>query len=196
MNFGDDEIEAWLAEIGQTESRALAQDAMAKIYNKYNPVIRRYLARNWPIDPASAEEVAQDALLEVWMNPQRFRGQSSFRTWIIAIARNKTIDRLRKQRPEDEPVDESLPADIPAIPDVLENEEILEALNFCLQDCSHLSQSQREVLFLTHVEDMTAAEIAKIVNCPENTVRTRLYHARLRIARCMAKRLGGDPRND
>ncbi|MBS1214873.1 MAG: hypothetical protein H6R26_3490, partial [Proteobacteria bacterium] len=167
-------------------------------YESFSLSVRNYVWKNWTQDPEVIEEVVQDTLFEVWKQPDRFRGESRFKTWLLGIARNKAVDQLRKSRPFveiSEEMEDSLAADLPAITDVIAIDQIRNSLRICMECLSargRLSEAHREILHLAYVEGQEVWEMAQIVGCPENTVKTRLHHARLRIKDCLTRRLRGE----
>lgn len=202
MDLTEEEIGHLLAEIAARTPKSVAEQAMKIIYESFSLSVRNYVWKNWTQDPEVIEEVIQDTLFEIWKQPDRFRGESRFKTWLLGIARNKAVDRLRKSRPFVEisaEMEESLTADQPAITDVIAIEQIRSSLRFCMECLTakgRLSEAHREILHLAYVEDLDIAEMAQIVDCPENTVKTRLHHARLRIKDCMTRRLRGETHHE
>lgn len=198
MDLTEDEIGNLLGAIAARIPRSVAERAMQVLYESFSLPVRNYVWKNWTQDSQIIEEVVQDTLFEVWRGPERFRGESRFKTWLLGIARNKAVDRLRKSRPVEElseEMEQTLAADLPTITDVIAIEQIRMNLRACMDSLAaagRLSQAHREILHLAYVEDLDIAEMAQIVQCPENTVKTRLHHARLRIKDCMSRRLRGE----
>ncbi|WP_045225818.1 RNA polymerase sigma factor [Methyloterricola oryzae] len=195
MDLTEDEIGDLLGAIAARIPRSAAERAMQVIYEGFSLSVRNYVWKNWTRDTHIIEEVVQDTLFEVWRQPERFRGESRFKTWLLGIARNKAVDKLRKSRPTEdlsEELEQTLAAEMPTITDVIAVEQIRMSLRACMDSLTvagRLSQAHREILHLAYVEDLDIAEMAQIVQCPENTVKTRLHHARLRIKDCMSRRL-------
>lgn len=174
--------EAWLIE------RAAAGDrcAFEALYRLYFPRIARFLHR-MTRNAQLIEEVANDAMLAVWQKAATFDGSCKPSTWIFAIAYRKACKALHAL---DEPLEGS--------PDTWEGaaagqpERLFEQLR--LGDAVHaaldtLPLAQRAVFQLTFFHDMGYAEIADIMACPVNTVKTRLFHARRRLAQLLANQL-------
>lgn len=132
-----------------------------------------------------AEEVMLETLFEVWKHAPRFAGESRASTWILGIARHKALDKLRKQSPRlDELSDEHLDIASDAVGS-LEHVEICER-NAALHDCiRQLPPAQRECLHLVFYQDLALPDIARLQDCPANTVKTRLFHARRKLRDCM-----------
>lgn len=136
--------------------------------------------------PHEAESVVIDTLYEVWRSANRFRGDSLVSTWILGIARYKILSLLRARAPEHEELDEALPTgDLGAFERVAERQR-RESVQQCME---RLSDAHRECLHLVFYEGLSLAEIAQIQQCPENTVKTRLFHARQKIKNCLERML-------
>ena len=138
-------------------------------------------------DSALAEEIVVDTLVDVWKQPTRFRGESKFSTWLLSVARFKMIDRLRANAPEHD--------DIDTVTDTLADENSDSAfVQLHEQEQRHgiarcmerLSDEHREALHLVYFEDMSVNDVATLQGVPPNTVKTRLFNARLKIRNCLA----------
>ncbi len=149
--------------------------AMNEIYKTYSPALNGFV-RLYLADPNDVADVVHDTMLEVWRKADRFEGRSSLKTWIFSIAKNKSIDRNRKHgrlQYSDEIMeieDKALnAADILTLSqDAL---SIREAVN-------QLKPDHRRAIHLSFFEDLTYKEIAKIENCPEGTIKTRILYAK------------------
>lgn len=134
-----------------------------------------------------ANQVVIDTLHDVWKHPERFNGQSKVSTWILAIAKYKALHAMRKQ-----PTNQ---VDIQDLADTLVSERgnpeasslVMErhrALWSCIEQ---LPEAQRECLHLVFYEGMALGEVAQIQSVPENTVKTRVFHARRKLQACMGE---------
>jgi RNA polymerase sigma-70 factor (ECF subfamily) len=162
------------------------QAAFQELYKAFSRKVFAYVL-NQLKDQAKAEEVLVDTMYEVWRNPTRFRGESAFSTWLIGIARNKALLVYRSRRPDEDHADLDDVAEI--IPDEgpdgyarLAEQQRREGVQHCM---GKLSEEHRECLHLVFYEGMSLAEVAAIQRCPENTVKTRLFHARQKIKNCL-----------
>jgi len=162
------------------------QAAFQELYKAFSRKVFAYVL-NQLKDQAKAEEVLVDTMYEVWRNPTRFRGESAFSTWLIGIARNKALLVYRSRRPDEDHADLDDIADI--IPDEgpdgyarLAEQQRREGVQLCM---GKLTEEHRECLHLVFYEGMSLAEVAAIQRCPENTVKTRLFHARQKIKNCL-----------
>ena len=136
-------------------------------------------------DAVAAGEVVSETLWEVWRKPLAFRGDARFSTWLLGIARHKMLDRLRARPLDHEDIDDH--AELP-------DEGALEGFAALARQQRHdgvvhcmdgLGDVQRECLHLAFFEDLSLAEIASVQAVPEGTVKTRLFHARSKIKRCL-----------
>jgi len=141
------------------------EDALRDLYLNYYPRLARFLVRLTDDDGLIAE-VINDTFLVVWNKAGTFRGDSSPSTWIIGICYNKALKALKRLR-EHEPL--SAASNVPASGAV--NLELNDAL-------ARLRPKHQAVLILTYEFGYSYREIGEIVNCPENTVKTRMHHAR------------------
>lgn len=136
-------------------------------------------------DATAAGEVVGETLWEVWRHPAAFRGDSKYSTWLLGIARHKLLDRLRASPFEHEDIDEhsELPDDNAADGfAALAQQQRREGVAHCL---GGLGEPHRECLHLAFFEDLSVAEIGTLQGVPEGTVKTRLFHARAKIKRCL-----------
>lgn len=180
MEFSNEQARQLLRRIGQRD-----EDALKQLHRHFGRRIYAF-ALNRLHDPQEAETVVIDTLYEVWKSSDRFRGDSLVSTWILGIARYKLLTLLRGRSLEHEELDEALPSDDLGAFDVLAEKERREAVQHCMD---RLSDAHRECLHLVFYEGMSLGEIAEVQQCPENTVKTRLFHARLKIKNCLERML-------
>jgi RNA polymerase sigma factor (sigma-70 family) len=153
--------------------------AFETLYRAYHPRLARFLQRMTRSTPL-IEEIVNDTLLVVWRKAATFNGSSKVSTWIFAIAYRRACKNLQAL---DEPVDagiderEGLEADRPDWQ--LAQLQLTGAVHAAL---AQLPLAQRTAFQLTFYHDMSYTEIAEIMECPVNTIKTRLFHARKRLA--------------
>ncbi len=162
------------------------QAAFQELYKAFSRKVFAYVL-NMLKDHARAEEVLVDTMYEVWRNPARFRGDSLFSTWLIGIARNKALLVYRSRRPDEDHADlddiaETAAADTEDAYAALAQKQRSEGVQHCM---SKLSDEHRECLHLVFYEGFSLAEVAAVQRCPENTVKTRLFHARQKMKNCL-----------
>jgi RNA polymerase sigma-70 factor (ECF subfamily) len=142
------------------------------IYNMINRIIR---------EPAVAAEVHQDTFWQVWQKAGEFHGAGAAAAWVYRIARNKSLDQLRRQkaRPqvvattlvEDEPGVLPPPADTASVEQISEQAWKRQRVRRALGD---IPIEQRLCLELAYYEGMSQREIAERVNISLGTVKTRI----------------------
>ena len=202
MGLTEEQIVSLLAKIANRNSKPISEQALASLYLEFHLSVRNYLFKSLTQDATLIEEVVQDTFFEIWKQPDRFRGESKFKTWLLGIARHKAIDCLRKNVKNHVPIEEfedALPDVQLSINDEIHREQIQQGLRYCLESlfsAGKLSESHREVLHLAYVQDQDIQEIAQVLGCLESTIKTRLHYARLRIKNCLKKRLIGGSEND
>ena len=167
---------------------AVAQDrdrnAFAALFRHFAPKILNYCLK-LGADRSMAEELVQDVMLAVWLKAGSFDpAQATVGTWVFTIARNRRIDRLRKEiRPAPDPDD---PAMTPASLATPEEAAQLVQSSRQLQDAiGSLAANQSEVLRRSYFLEQTHEEIAQDTELPLGTVKTRLRLALGHLKRSM-----------
>ena len=154
-------------------AKAKDQAAFRTLYGNYYQRLSRLLSR-MSVRREDIEEVINDTFWVVWTKAAEFRGASQLSTWIIGIAYRRALNALRraKIRPvSDEPFDEDSIS--VASTDDAETDGQWLALGL-----SRLPVEQRMALELTYTLGHSCEEVAAILDCPVNTVKTRLFRAR------------------
>lgn len=162
------------------------QAAFRRLYELYARRVLAFLLHRFQHGASIAEEVVSDTLLHVWNAPASFRGESSFSTWLLGVARFKMLERLRQDRTRTEDIDEiddGLLVDDATPEDVVALRQRREGVRECLDA---LPDAQRECMYLAYYEDWTLEEIAAHMGLKKETVGTRLFYARKKIQACMA----------
>ena len=158
--------------------------AMQVLYARHHVRVFRFVVR-LVRDEAAAEDLISEVFLDVWRQAGRFEGRSAVSTWMLAIARFKALSALRR-RPDQE-LDEATagaiedPSDDPAT--VLEKKDKSAMLRKCL---TGLSAEHREIIDLVYYHEKSVEEVAEIVGIPKNTVKTRMFYARKKLAELVA----------
>jgi RNA polymerase sigma-70 factor (ECF subfamily) len=161
--------------------RAKDIDAIARVYDAHH-VALRVLARRLVGDDAIAEDLVHDTFVALPGAIRRFRGTSSLRTFVMGIAVNRARKYIRaatrRRAAYERHAAQPAPPDAPA-PDVaLARRQLAEALHRALDALPH---DQRIAFVLCEIDELTSGAAAVIMGCPEETVRTRLYHARRKL---------------
>jgi RNA polymerase sigma-70 factor (ECF subfamily) len=174
--------------------RVAEQDrkALTALYEKYYGPLLRFLQRLLS-DIETAREAVNDVMLVVWNSAGSFAGRSRVSTWIMGIAYRKAMKsrkRLRnwtlrfKAADFAEIVERSAALEEPT-KGILEKDLVYRAMQL-------LPPKQRAVVELTYFFGYSYDEIAEIVDCPTNTVKTRMFHARARLRKLLPELGEGD----
>ena len=152
------------------------QNAFAILVNRYQRLVISIVYRMTG-QPQLAEDLAQEAFIKAWVNLPRFRGESSFRSWLGRIATNLTIDHLRKAKPEVELTEQwSTREDSPQA-SALKLELRQQVRDAVLE----IPVQSRAALVLREYEGLSYKEIAEVLDIPMGTVMSRLNYARTRL---------------
>ncbi|MEM7426054.1 MAG: sigma-70 family RNA polymerase sigma factor [Pseudomonadota bacterium] len=168
--------------------RIAARDRLAiqALYGRYQVRLHRFitsLTRN----EAIAEELTNETFMEIWRVAGNFEGRSAPSTWIFSIARFKTLSVLRKR--SDAELDEDYAEGLEDDGDTPEESALKQdkagLIRLCLEQ---LSAQHREVIDLVYYHEKSVKEVSEIAGVPENTVKTRMFHARKRLSELMQAR--------
>ena len=170
-----------LRRIGQGD-----EDAMAAFYREHGRVVLGQVLLVAG-ERVLAEAILQDTMLAVWRGASSFRGESSVRSWVIAIARRQTRDRLRSRRLR--VVDDAFLADQPSSgpgPEVtaLDRANLAEVTGAIRE----LAPAHREVLGLVFGSGLSLPEVAGVLEIPLGTVKSRLTAARAALGRILSEK--------
>jgi RNA polymerase sigma-70 factor (ECF subfamily) len=157
--------------------------AFESLYRLYFPRLRRFLGAMLP-RAQLVEEVLDDTMMVVWRRAATFDPQSKASTWIFGIAYRSALAALRRHDEPAEDPDADAWASLEPGPEQLTGlSQLREALSSAM---AQLSPNHRAVVDLTYFHELDYNEIAEIMNCPVDTVKTRMFHARRRLRRAMA----------
>jgi RNA polymerase sigma-70 factor (ECF subfamily) len=150
--------------------RAGDQQALAELYDRYSNVVYAVALRVLQ-DAAAAEDVLQDIFLQLWRNPDSFdASRGSLTAWLAVISRHRSIDRLRKRRPETD-IEDCVIAGGPDLRDETERSLIVEKVRGAL---TAMNPEQREAMELAFFQGLTHTEIAEKTGEPLGTIKTRI----------------------
>ena len=161
--------------------RDLDETALEELYHDYYSRLFRFIARIIRRDDL-IDEIINDVMFIVWEKASTYNGQCKLSTWIFGIAFNKARQTLRNATQTDDESLDDIDEDSRWLgtPDRdLQQLETDDWLNYAL---NALSPEHRAVVELTYYEGLHYSEIAMIMDCPENTVKTRMHHARKNMA--------------
>jgi RNA polymerase sigma factor (sigma-70 family) len=153
--------------------------AFETFYKLYHPRLSRFILRITH-QPDHIEELIQETLLLVWEKPERFNHTCKISTWVFGIAYYKALKSMSKaaRSSNDLNIDEFSETMADPLATMADNAETQDWLNRAL---ASLPADQRAVVELTFYHGLSYQEIAKILDCPENTVKTRMFHARKKL---------------
>lgn len=155
------------------------RDAFAQLYQIYHRRLARFLVR-LTHQPEVAEEIINDTLWVVWRKAADFRDGSLVSTWILGIAYRRGLKTLHRQYALAASASDG--SDAPAADEAQprEREDWLE------RALAQLPLEQRMVLELSYYLGYSYEEVAQIMSCPVNTVKTRMYYARQKMKALLA----------
>src|SRR5256714_9033368 len=176
----------------------LVKQAQAGDTEAFDQLVSRFRTRvfgmiyNMVHNEQDAWDLAQDSFVKAWKSIGRFRGQSSFYTWMYRIVMNVTIDWLRKkqikgagaefddaiQLREIDPAARTAPRAEPLPHRQMERAEIRERIDNAI---AQLSPEHRAVILMKETEGMQYHEIAEALGCSIGTVMARLFYARNKL---------------
>ena len=174
-------------------ARIAGQDsaAMKELYLLYHRRLARFLMR-LTTRYEVAEEIINDTFWVVWQHAGDFRGASRVSTWILGIAYRRGLKTLRYAGPPLADIDLATEA---GTEEPAKQEELTEWLDVALR---RLPIEQRMVIELAYHIGHSCEEIASIMQCPVNTVKTRMFHARRKLKTLLTTlagtELAGDPK--
>jgi RNA polymerase sigma-70 factor (ECF subfamily) len=164
----------------------------------FDELVTRYRTRifgmiyNMVHNEQDAWDLAQESFLKSWRSIKRFRGKSSFYTWMYRIVMNVTIDWLRKkqikgagaefddaiQLKEIDPASKTVPKADPLPHTRMERAEVRSRIDDAI---NQLSPDHRAVILMKEIEEMQYHEIAEALGCSIGTVMSRLFYARKKL---------------
>src|SRR5438445_428156 len=184
------------AEEGITSEMGLVQAAKGGDLEAFSELVKRYdrnifrIAQHITHNEEDAQDVVQDAFLKAYQNLEQFQGNSKFYTWLVRIAVNEALMKLRKRRsdrtvPLDEPIDtgeDEMTREIAVWEENPEEtysrEELAAILDIAIQS---LKPAYRTVFILRDIEDLSIEETAEALNLSISAVKSRLLRARLQL---------------
>ncbi len=191
------QTETTLAQVDVSELD-LVKRCQAGQAEAFDELVTRYQTRifamiyNMVHNEQDAWDLAQESFIKAWKSIKRFRGRSSFYTWIYRIVMNVTIDWLRKkqvkgagmefddalQLKEIDPASKTVPKADPLPHERMERREIRAKIDKAI---AQLSPEHRAVILMKEIEEMQYHEIAETLGCSIGTVMSRLFYARKKL---------------
>jgi len=167
-------------EIGSVDDMALLtrlgqhdEKAMEDIFRRYSGPVYSVALRVLH-DTGQAEDVLQEVFLQLWRNPDAFvQNRGSLGAWLVVVARNRSIDLLRRRKPSDSVEDVILASPVNVASEA-ERNIMMEKVRRVISD---LPAEQRKSLELAYFEGLSHSEIALRTGDPLGTVKTRIRQA-------------------
>jgi len=160
--------------------------AMQVLFARHHVRVYRFVLRLVRHE-ATAEDLISEVFLDVWRQAAKFEGRSAVSTWMLSIARFKALSALRR-KPEYELDEETAEA----IEDHSDDPEVTLAKKdkaaLLREAMSALSVEHREVIDLVYYHEKSVEEVARIVDIPEATVKTRMFYARKKLSELLKER--------
>lgn len=156
------------------------QDAFAELVYSYQDSVYNLCYRMLS-ERTEAEDAAQETFLKAYLNLQRYDPSRSFKTWLLSIASNHCIDRLRRRRMVWLSIDEPLPPNVTLSSDEPQPEEtmIFTQRSAAVQELiDSLSPDYRAAVVLRYWYDYSYVEIADMLDTTESAIKSRLFRAR------------------
>jgi RNA polymerase sigma-70 factor (ECF subfamily) len=165
-------------------------NAFAVLVDRYKDMIFT-LALKMIKNREEAEEVAQDTFIKTFSSLSKFKGDSKFSTWIYKIAYNTCLDRLKKNKKEENNISiddfsSHLIKTMDNALSALEDKERKQTIQNCL---NLLPSDENFLLTLFYFEDQSLEEIGKIMNINANNVKVKLFRSRQKLAVILKKQL-------
>jgi RNA polymerase sigma-70 factor (ECF subfamily) len=159
------------------------RDAFRDLYLRYHRRLARFLTR-LTHRYEDAEEIINDTLWIVWQRAGDFRGASRVSTWIMGIAYRRALKMIRRAATHERAMTLEVTEDEAAVSDeahAIEQRQLLE------RALAQLPLEQRLVLEFSYYLDHSCEEIGEIMECPVNTVKTRMFNARRKLRTILAE---------
>lgn len=148
------------------------------LYRLYHPRLQRFIGQ-MARHPELVDEVLDDTMMVVWQRADAFDGRSKLSTWIFGIAYRKTLKALGRLDPPQEDDDPEAQTDPGPGPE--RQLGLAQTRQLLRRALEQLSPDHRAVVELGYFQELAYGEIAAIVDCPPETVKTRMFYARRRL---------------
>lgn len=184
------------ADVGDEELMALCRDgqeqAFTALYERHRQRIINHAQRLLQ-DPEEAQDVLQETFRYLFSKLDEYRPTAKFTTYCYTIVRHQCLNIIEKRRRRqthtmgDTPFDPAAPD--PAPPERAEQQELAGRLRLAL---ARLSPAHREVVALRLLEGLSVEDVARVCECPEGTVKSRLHHALEKLRAALGGGNGGN----
>jgi RNA polymerase sigma-70 factor (ECF subfamily) len=170
--LGDDVLLKQIADGNKLAMRALFARHQVRVYRFVLRIVR---------DGALAEDVVSEVFIDAWQHAGRYEGRSTVSTWLLGIARHKALTAANRRQTETIDSETAMnvvdPANTPEAE--LGQKDTGAVIRRCL---ASLTPEHAEIIDLVYYQEKSIKEIVEILGIPENTVKTRMFYARKRLA--------------
>lgn len=176
MDVSDEVLIARFKEGDDSSFRELVEKYQSRVYSIVLAIIG---------DKNDAEDLSQEIFVKVYRFLHQFKGRSKFFTWLYRLTINTCISARNKKKKDNEIYQfqseknlisaHILQSDAKSPMEILQNKELEEKIKLALDS---LSDGLKEVFVLREIEDLSYKQLSKIFNCPEGTIKSRLFRAR------------------
>ena len=160
------------------------RSAVRTLFERHHAKVYRFALRIVR-DAALAEDTVSETFIDAWQHAGRYEGRASVSSWLLGIARHRALDAARRRPTESLECDAAQNAVDPARDPEAElgQKDTGVAMRRAL---AALSREHAEIIDLVYYQEKSIREIAEILGIPENTVKTRMFYARKRLAALVA----------
>ena len=163
-------------------------EAYEMLYGRYARRLGGFFLRMLAYDTAKAEDMVQELFARVWAHRAGYRATQPFATWLYAMAYNLCKNDYRHEEVRQSYMEECMLREEPAttMDEGFERNELRRLLRQAVQA---LPEPQRDAFLLHYDEELTVPEVARIVGCPDGTVKSRLAAALVAVKKQMKVKL-------
>jgi RNA polymerase sigma-70 factor (ECF subfamily) len=174
--LSDETLIKQIAEGNKLAMRALFARHQVRVYRFVLRIVR---------DSALAEDAVSEVFIDAWQHAGRYEGRSTVSTWLLGIARHKALTACNRRPTESLDCEGAQTAIDPANDPEAElgQKDTGNVIRRCL---SALSPEHAEIIDLVYYQEKSIKEIVEILGIPDNTVKTRMFYARKRLAALVA----------
>lgn len=161
--------------------------AFNELYHRYSQRLLLYFYRTLGGDEDKAQDFLQDIFLKIVQKPGLFQVDKRFSAWVFTVAHNLCKNEYRRlenrkaveNNPDINPIAQSLQSANPHPDHNIDGKHFKNAL---FQELDKFDENHRSTFLLRHQQNLCIEEISEILNCPEGTVKSRLYYTTKRLA--------------
>ncbi len=174
--LSDEALIKQIADGNKLAMRALFARHQVRVYRFALRIVR---------DTALADDVVSEVFIDAWQHAGRYEGRSTVSTWLLGITRHKALTAANRRPTESIDCETAMNVvDPAATPEAeLGQKDTGAVIRRCL---ASLTPEHAEIIDLVYYQDKSIKEIVEILGIPENTVKTRMFYARKRLAAMVA----------